>query len=368
MYLLVIYLLKQQARFIQDMTGRKNAISHFSPCHRFNIEEADQLGCTEGQERLRQCGKVSSNLQTNMQYGFHTRLIRFYHFPRLRVCQVFITQTRKSHTFFQGVTEMESLQLLFYPSHNGRNFRQYFPVIIRQFAPFRHNTAKVFMGQHQRTVNKITVNSYQFIVITCLEIFPGKIIVLRLRSIGCQHITQHILFPLKIPKVFMQPHSPITGSGNLVPFQVQKLIGRHIVRQDVRTFCLQHGGENDTMEYDIVFPDKMYHTGLRVFPIFFPLRGQVFGGRNITNGSIKPYIQDLALCTFQRHRHAPIQVTGYRTGLQTVVQPRLALSINIGLPFLMFLQYPFLQPIFILIQRQIPMLRLPQFRLIACNG
>ena len=112
----------------------------------------------------------------------------------------------------------------------------------------------------------------------------------------------------------------------------------------------------------------MNHPRFRVLPVFLPLRCQNFRRRNITNRSIKPYIQNFPLSFLQRHGNPPIQVSGHCPGLQTIVQPRLTLPVYIRLPFLMLFQNPLFQPTFILIQRQIPVLCFLQLRLIARNS
>ena len=119
------------------------------------------------------------------------------------------------------------------------------------------------------------------------------------------------------------------------------------------------------MENNIILPDKMNHPGLRVFPVFFPFRGQIFRGRNIPDRGIKPHVKHFSLGTLDRNRYPPIQITGHRTRLQTVVQPRFTLPVNIRFPFFMLFQNPLFQPTFILIQRQIPVFCFFQFRFVS---
>ena len=49
-------------------------------------------------------------------------------------------------------------------------------------------------------------------------------------------------------------------------------------------------------------------------------------------------------------------------GLQTSVEPALTLPVDIGLPFLVPLEYPFTQEGLMLIKREIPVLRLAKLR------
>ena len=81
-------------------------------------------------------------------------------------------------------------------------------------------------------------------------------------------------------------------------FQVQELVARHVVRQDVATLCLQHGGEHDAVEHDIVFSDEVYQTRFGVFPPFLPCVGQqLFGVADVADRGVEPYIEHFALGT-----------------------------------------------------------------------
>ena len=122
------------------------------------------------------------------------------------------------------------------------------------------------------------------------------------------------------------------------------------------------------MKNNVILPDKMNHAGIFVFPVLFPFRRQVFCCRNVSDRSVKPHIQHFPFRPFNRHRHPPIQITRHCTGLQTVIQPGFTLPVNITLPFFMLFQNPLFQPIFILIQRQIPMFRLFQLGCVSRNG
>ena len=119
------------------------------------------------------------------------------------------------------------------------------------------------------------------------------------------------------------------------------------------------------MENSVFLPDKMNHPGFRVFPVFFPFRGQVFRGRDIPDRGIKPHVKHFSLGSLDWNGYSPIQVTGHRTRLQTVVQPRFTLPVNIWFPLFMFFQNPLFQPAFILIQRQLPVLCFFQFRFVS---
>ena len=76
----------------------------------------------------------------------------------------------------------------------------------------------------------------------------------------------------------MQPYGPIAGSRDLVSFEVEEFVARHVVRQDIAAFCFQHGREYDAMEYDIIFSDEVNQTRFWIFPPCFPAVGKKFFG------------------------------------------------------------------------------------------
>jgi hypothetical protein len=83
---------------------------------------------------------------------------------------------------------------------------------------------------------------------------------------------------------------------------------------------------------------------------------ELLGVRDITDRSVEPYIEHLALGTLYRYRDTPIEVTGHSTGLQPSVQPALALAIDVRTPLLVILENPLLQPLLVFVQRQVPVL------------
>ncbi len=89
------------------------------------------------------------------------------------------------------------------------------------------------------------------------------------------------------------------------------------------------------MKYNIVFPDKMNQLGIRPAPVIGPLRNEFFSGADITDGRIKPHIQDFSFCVRERHLDNPITVAGHRSWLKAIVPPAFTLPINVILPFIM---------------------------------
>ena len=94
----------------------------------------------------------------------------------------------------------------------------------------------------------------------------------------------------------------------------------------------------------------------------------LLGVAYVAYGSIEPYVQDLALGALNGNGYTPIQVAAHGAGLKTHVKPALALSIDIGTPLFVLLQYPFFKPLLILLQRQVPVCCLLHYGLAAAYG
>ena len=118
------------------------------------------------------------------------------------------------------------------------------------------------------------------------------------------------------------------------------------------------------MEHYVVLAYEVHQPCVLVLPPLLPrapLLGlavaELLGVGYIADRRVKPYVEHLALCTLHWHRYAPVEVASHGARLQVHVEPALALTIYVGAPLLVVLQYPFLQPVLILAQRQIPVLR-----------
>ena len=165
----------------------------------------------------------------------------------------------------------------------------------------------------------------------------------------------------------MQPYCPVPRCRNLVVLKVQELVGWHVVGHDILAVSLHHHREDDAVEHDVVLADEVYQPRVLVLPPLFPvtpllrlLGTQLHSVRHIADGGIKPHIEHLSLGALYGHGDAPVQVASHGAGLQVHVEPRLALSVHVRAPLLVLLQYPLLQPLLILVQRQVPVLGLLQ--------
>ena len=77
---------------------------------------------------------------------------------------------------------------------------------------------------HDGPVYEVSEDRHEFAVVPLLEILPGKVVVLRLRSIGAEHVAQHILLAGELVNIFIEPDCPVAGSGYLVALEVQEFV------------------------------------------------------------------------------------------------------------------------------------------------
>ena len=64
------------------------------------------------------------------------------------------------------------------------------------------------MSKHHCTVDEITEDGYELTVVARLEILPREVVILGLRSIGCEDITKHILLAGELLEILVKPYGP----------------------------------------------------------------------------------------------------------------------------------------------------------------
>ncbi len=166
----------------------------------------------------------------------------------------------------------------------------------------------------------------------------------------------------------MQPYGPVAGGGDLVALEVEEFVGRHVVGEDVRALGLEHRGEDDAVEDDVVLADEVDHAGVRVFPVLFPVGCELACGGNVADGGVEPYVEHLAFGAFDGHGHAPVEVAADGPRLQALVEPRLALSVDVGFPLLVILEDPLAQERLVAVEGQVPVFGLAEDGLAAGDG
>ena len=248
-------------------------------------------------------------------------------------------------------------------------------IVVIHLATFGHDTVEVFTRQHKCTVDEVAEDGHQLVVVAGLEVFPRKVVVLRLGRVGGKHIAEHILLARQIVEILVEPYGTVLRRRDLVALEVQELVSRHIVRQDERPFSAEHGREDDAVEDDVVLADEVQHTRLWILPPRLPaavalgLRvAQLLRVTDVADRRIKPDVEHLALGTFDRHRDAPIQITTDGARLQPHVEPTLALSVDVWLPLLVLLEDPLAEERLVLVERQVPVLRATHHGRTAADG
>ena len=150
-------------------------------------------------------------------------------------------------------------------------------VDVLQLAAGRHYAVPVFLGELQRTVYEVAVDANQFAVVALLEVFPCEVVVC-LGRVGGEHIAQHVLLAGQLLEVFVEPYRPVARCRYLVVLEVEELVCRHVVGQDVASVSLKHCGEHDAVEHDVVLSDEVNEACLGVFPPLLPVLGHEFLG------------------------------------------------------------------------------------------
>src|ERR1700737_4403967 len=113
------------------------------------------------------------------------------------------------------------------------------------------------------------------------------------------------------------------------------------------------------MKNNIILPYKMYQFRALIVPIRFPVPASVQaplpGGADIADRGVKPYVKDFPFCFREGDFDAPIQISCHCTGLQSAIDPTLALPQYVGLPVVfMLFEDPFPQKSFMFIQGKVP--------------
>ena len=156
----------------------------------------------------------------------------------------------------------------------------------------------------------------------------------------------------------MQPDSPVARRGDLVAFEIEELVGRHVLGQDVLAVRFEHRREDDAVEDDIVLADEVHHLGSGVLPITLPVWRQLLRGGYIADRRVEPHVEHLALGPLDRNGDAPVQITAHGTRLQSQIEPALALPVDVGTPLLVPFENPLAQKSLVLVERQVPVLGL----------
>ena len=352
----VLNLFEEQFGLLKLMAGRQQVdVAERFPVEGFHAEHAAQFGRGERQEGLEGDGQVGHELEREVDDGLDALGVGLDDLPGLAVGQIFVADAGQVHGLLLCVAEAEVFEQALHFFLDVLELFDGVTVEVGQFAQRGHDAVVVFLRQLERTVYEVAVDGHQFVVVARLEVSPGEVVVLRFGRVGGEDVAEHILLAREVVQVFVEPHGPVAAGRNLVVLQVEEFVGRHVVGQDVAAFGLEHGGEHDAVEHDVVLADEMDEAGVLLLPPGFPgVRQQFLGVGDVADGGVKPHVEHFSFGAFHGHGDAPVEVAGYGTGTQSEVEPALALSVDIGAPLLVVLQNPLFQPLLVVVQREIP--------------
>ena len=211
-------------------------------CIRIHLQLSQQPSARLRHKRLHQHGQIVQHLNRLTQHLRRAIRIRLYQLPWLMIRQIFIPQTRQFHHLKLRIPKLILPQQLHH-RHNillhHRMLAAYHRRTIKQTILFLyrlhrwHHTLIIFLHQHQNTVGKIAQNPHQLRIHTGLIILPCKLTVLGLRRNRREHIAQLVLPIWHLLQILIQPNRPISTCRYFLSLQIQKLIGRHLLRQHI---------------------------------------------------------------------------------------------------------------------------------------
>ena len=225
------------------------------------VEHAAQALAAERQEGLEGDGQVGHELHRKVEYRLDTFGVRLDEFPRLAVGQVLVADAGEVHGFLLCVAETEVFEQALHLCLHVGEFADGVAVVIGQLAGGGHLAVVVFLCQHEGAVDEVAVDGNELIVVAGLEVAPCEVVVLCLGGVGREHIAQDVLLAGQFFKILVEPDGPVARCRDFLVLQVQKLVGRDVVGQDVAALGAEHGREDDAVEHDVVLSDKVNQAG-----------------------------------------------------------------------------------------------------------
>ena len=189
--------------------GEEVRPSGFIPVSPGDIEPSAQFVHREGQERLKQDSQVGCYLQGDVHYRLNAVRVGFDHLPRLSISQVLVAQTCQVHGFGQCLPEAEGLEVALHVLTACHDRTDGLTVVISHLTRCRHFTFVIVIGEHQGSVDEVTENSHQLVVVSSLKLLPGEVVILCLRGAGTECVAQRVLLAGEINEIFMKPDGPV---------------------------------------------------------------------------------------------------------------------------------------------------------------
>ena len=206
----VFNLLEEQGGLTQLVAGfQQVGAAQLFPLIVVYIEHAQQFLAAERQEGFEGDGEVGHQLQGDVEDGLHALHVGLGHLPWLAVGDVFVADTGKVHGLLLGIAELEGIEQFLHVLLHILELFECLSVDVVEFAAGGNHSVPVFLGELQRTVHEVAVDSHEFVVVAVLEILPGEVVVFGLGGVGGEHVAQHILFAGEVNEIFVEPNSPV---------------------------------------------------------------------------------------------------------------------------------------------------------------
>ena len=319
-------------------------------------DAAELLGAERG-EGLEGDGEVGADLEAGVEDGGRTVHVGLGGLPGLHVGDVLVADAGDVHRLLEGLAEVEGGEVVLQGLAAGEDGGERLGVNGFRLAVLRDGPAEVLVRQDDGAVDEVAEHGDELGVVALLEVLPGEVVVLGFGGIGGEHVAEHVLVAGEVLLVLVHPDGPAAGGRELVALEVEELVGRDVVREDVIAVGLEHGREHDAVEDDVVLADEVDEAGVLVLPPGLPAVGEKFlRVGDVADRSVEPDVEHLAVGAFDGHRDAPVQVARDGTGLQAAVEPALALAVDVGLPLLVLLEDPLAEPGLVAVEREIPVL------------
>ena len=123
----------------------------------------------------------------------------------------------------------------------------------------------------------------------------------------------------------MDPHGPVPAGGELLPIDVQVLVGGHVIGDGAVAVAQQNGRPDDGVKGDVVLPHEV--IALRpVSPEFPPLvrrapsLGPLDARRKVADYRFEPHVDPLVVVVGQGNRDSPVDVPRDGPVLQPVLE------------------------------------------------
>ena len=274
----------------------------------------------------------------------HRPLVGGAHVPRLGVVEVLVAEAGEVNRLLHGLAHVKALVRRADLVRERSECVEHRPVGLAWIVERRHDTVGEAVGEGERAVDEVAEDVGEFGVDVGLEIVPREVSVLRLRQRLGEGVAEQV--GREVVEGFVEPHGPAATRRELAAFEVEELVGGHVGGKDeagaLLPRCLvvrhQQRGEDERVEDDVVFSDKVEQIAALVLPVATPQlrvalpRGPFFRGRDVADRRVEPDVEHLALGVFDGHRHAPREVARHRAVGEAVGEPAFDLPAHVRLP------------------------------------